>query len=292
MAKQAGRIMVRKTPSATTQIEADIASLQNKAKWVRREVLEMCLAAGAGHIAPAYSCTDIIVALYQGGIMRVDPKNPSWPDRDRFILSKGQGCASLYAVLADMGFLPAEELRTYCQLGTYLGGHSESNVRGVEAFTGSLGQGFSLGVGMALAARMDGRGYFTFVLLGDGELQEGSVWEAAMFAGHHRLNNLVAIVDRNYLQAINFTEEALGLEPLALKWEAFGWDVEVVDGHSFEEMLSLFGGLRSRDSEKPLAVIANTTKGKGVSFMENRTIWHFRIPAGVEVEQARKELAR
>ena len=291
MARQASRIAVRKAPSATTQIEADIASLENKAKWVRREVLEMCLAAGAGHIAPAYSCTDILVALYQGGIMRVDPENRYWPDRDRFILSKGQGCASLYAVLADMGFLPAEELRSYCQLGTHLGGHSESNVPGVEAFTGSLGQGFSLGVGMALAARIDGRGYLTFVLLGDGELQEGSVWEAAMFAGHHRLNNLVAIVDRNYLQAINFTEEALALEPLALKWEAFGWDVEVVDGHSFRDMLPVFGGIRSRDSEKPLAVIANTTKGKGVSFMENRTIWHFRIPAGEEVAQARKELA-
>jgi transketolase len=281
-------------PSAIKEVSAKdslVATLRNKAKWVRREVLEMCLAAGAGHIAPAYSCADIIVALYQGGILRVNPKNPKWPERDRFILSKGQGCASLYAVLADMGFLPVGELRTYCQLGTYLGGHSESNVPGVEAFTGSLGQGFSIGAGMALAAKMDGKSYLTFVLLGDGELQEGSVWEAAMFAGHHHLNNLIAIVDRNKLQAINFTEDAMKLEPLAFKWEAFGWDVKIVDGHSFEDMLPLFRGLRARNSDKPLAVIAKTIKGKGVSFMENKIIWHFRIPTGEEIAQARKELS-
>jgi len=289
--------MAKKTlngPSTAKEVvEKDnlVATLRNKAKWVRREVLEMCLAAGAGHIAPAYSCTDILIVLYQGGILRVNPKNPKWPERDRFIISKGQGCASLYAVLADMGFLPERELRTYCQLGTYLGGHSESNVPGVEAFTGSLGQGFSIGAGMALAAKMDGKSYLTFVLLGDGELQEGSVWEAAMFAGHHHLNNLIAIVDRNKLQAINFTEDAMKLEPLAFKWEAFGWDVKVVDGHSFEDMLPLFRGLRSRNSDKPLVVIAKTIKGKGVSFMENKTIWHFRIPTGEEIAQARKELS-
>jgi len=292
MEKGTTKVAVRRRPKIWSETQADIPALQERARWVRSEVLEMCLAAGAGHIAPAYSCTDILVALYHGGALRVDPANRFWPDRDRFILSKGQGCASLYAVLADIGFLPVEELRTYCQLGTYLGGHSESNVPGVEAFTGSLGQGFSLGAGMALAAKMDGRDFLTFVLLGDGELQEGSIWEAAMFAGHHHLNNLIAIVDRNGLQAINFTEDALGLEPLSLKWEAFGWDTEVVDGHSYEEMLSLFGGLRTRDSQKPLAVIANTTKGKGVSFMENKTIWHFRIPTGDEVDLARKELAR
>ena len=287
--------MAKKTISGTslardTLSKIEFAPLREKAKWVRREVLEMCLAAGAGHIAPAFSCTDILVALYQGGIIRVDPKNPKHTDRDRFILSKGQGCASLYAVLADMGFLPVEELRTYCQLGTYLGGHSESNVPGVEAFTGSLGQGLSLGAGMALSAKMDNKSFLTFVLLGDGELQEGSIWEAAMFAGHHRLNNLVAIVDRNKLQAINFTEDALKLEPLDLKWEAFGWDVKIVDGHSFEDMIPLFKGLRSRNSDKPIAVIAKTIKGKGVSFMQNKTIWHFRIPTGEEVAQARKEL--
>jgi len=283
--------MATKINSKTGQHEVDIAALEKKAKWVRREVLEMCLAAGAGHGAPAFSCADIIVALYHGGIMRVDPKNRFWPDRDRFILSKGQGCASLYAVLADFGFFPVEDLRSYCQLGTHLGGHSESNVPGIEAFTGSLGQGFSIGVGMALAAKMDGKKYFTFVLLGDGELQEGSVWEAAMFAGHHHLNNLVAIIDRNQLQAIDYTENAMMLEPLADKWRAFGWEVKVVNGHDYAELLDVFSKAKTRHSDKPLAVIANTIKGKGVSFMENRPIWHFRIPTGEEIAQARKELA-
>ena len=283
--------MATKINSKTGQHEVDIAALEKKAKWVRREVLEMCLAAGAGHVAPAFSCADIIVALYHGGIMRVDPKNRFWPDRDRFILSKGQGCASLYAVLADFGFFPVEDLRSYCQLGTHLGGHSESNVPGIEAFTGSLGQGFSIGVGMALAAKMDGKKYFTFVLLGDGELQEGSVWEAAMFAGHHHLNNLVAIIDRNQLQAIDYTENAMMLEPLADKWRAFGWEVKVVNGHDYAELLDVFSKAKTRHSDKPLAVIANTIKGKGVSFMENRPIWHFRIPTGEEIAQARKELA-
>ena len=276
--------------SKTGQHEMDVAALEKKAKWVRREVIEMCLAAGGGHVAPALSCTDILVALYYGGIMKIDPKNRYWPDRDRFILSKGQGCASLYAVLADLGFFPVQDLRTYCQLGTHLGGHSESNVPGVEAFTGSLGQGIALGAGMALAAKTDGKEYFTYVLLGDGEIQEGSVWETALFAGHHHLDNLVAIIDRNGLQAIDFTERALMLEPLADKWLSFGWDVEVVNGHDYTEMLEVLGKARTRDSDKPLCVIANTIKGKGVSFMENKTIWHFRIPTGDEVAQARKEL--
>ncbi len=282
--------MATKMNSKTGQHEMDVGALEKKARWVRREAIEMCLAAGGGHVAPAFSCTDILVALYYGGIMKVDPKNRFWPDRDRFILSKGQGCASLYAVLADFGFFPVKDLRTYCQLGTHLGGHSESNVPGVEAFTGSLGQGIALGAGMALAAKVDGKKYFTYVILGDGELQEGSVWEAAMFAGHHHLDNLVAIIDRNGLQAIDFTEQAMMLEPLADKWQSFGWDVEVVNGHDYTEMLEVFGKARTRDSDKPLCVIANTIKGKGVSFMENKAIWHFRIPTGDEIAQARKEL--
>jgi len=265
--------------------------LEKKAKWVRNQVLEMCVSAGAGHIAPAFSCTDILVALYQGGIIRVDPNNPRWEDRDRFILSKGQGCASLYAVLADMGFLSVSELSSYTSQGSRLGGHSESNVPGVEAFTGSLGHGLALGAGMALAAKMNGKDYLTIVLLGDGELQEGSNWESMMFAAHHRLDNLIAIVDRNGLEALDFTEKVLALDPLAEKWEAFGWEVSTVDGHSYGDLLSTFGDIRSRHSLNPLVVIASTTKGRGVSFMENNAIWHFRIPVGDELEQARRELA-
>ena len=272
-------------------MEKSIANLEKKAKWVRNQVLEMCVGAGAGHITPAYSCTDILVALYQGGILRVAPHNLTWEDRDRFILSKGQACASLYAVLADMGFLPISELSSYTRLGSRLGGHSETNVPGVEAFTGSLGHGLALGTGMALAAKIDGKDYLTVILLGDGELQEGSNWESAMFASHHHLDNLIAIVDRNGLQALDFTEKVLALDPLIRKWEAFGWEVRTADGHSYNSLLPTLGDIRSRHSGKPLVVIALTTKGKGVSFMENSPIWHFRIPVGDELEQARKELA-
>ncbi|OGS22569.1 MAG: hypothetical protein A2252_03050 [Elusimicrobia bacterium RIFOXYA2_FULL_39_19] len=270
--------------------KSKFADLEKKARWVRQTVLEMALCAGAGHVAPAYSCTDILVALYQGGVLRVDPKNPKMKGRDMFILSKGQSCAAQYAILADMGYFPVSELNTYCQKGSKLGGHSESNVVGVEAFTGSLGHGFPIGAGMALAAKMDKKDFVTVVLVGDGELQEGSNWEAAMFASQHKLNNLIVIVDRNKLQAIDFTEEAMGLEPLRGKFEAFGFDVKEVNGHSYDEMIPLFKTFRNRKSSKPLCIIANTTKGKGVSFMENKAIWHFRIPVGDEVEKARKEL--
>ncbi len=269
-----------------------IIDLKKKARWVRNKVLEMCLRAGAGHIAPAFSCTEILVCLYYGDILRFKPKDPKWKNRDRFILSKGQGCAALYAILADLGFLPVPELNSYCQQGSRLGGHSESNVPGVEAFTGSLGHGLSIGAGMALAAKMDSKDYKTIVLLGDGECQEGSVWEAAMFASQHHLNDLIAIIDRNKLQAISSTEETLGLEPFQERWRAFGWDVESVDGHSIEALISIFNSLPLRKSDKPFAIIARTTKGKGVSFMENKPIWHFRVPAGKEIERARRELKK
>lgn len=271
--------------------EKSIVELKRKARWVRNKVLEMCVSAGAGHIAPAFSCTDILVSLYHGGALRVNPNNLTWKDRDRFILSKGQGCAALYAVLADLGFFSVSELDTYTRLGSRLGGHSESNVPGIEAFTGSLGHGLAIGAGMSLAAKMDKKDHLTVVLLGDGECQEGSLWETAMFSSHHQLSNLIAIVDRNSLQALNFTEEVFALEPLSEKWKAFGWNVEIVDGHSFESMLSIFNSLRSRKSEKSLVIIAHTTKGKGVSFMENNPIWHYRIPVRDELEQAREELA-
>jgi transketolase len=235
----------------------------------------------------------MFVALYHGGFLRVDPKNPSWEDRDRFILSKGQGCAALYAVLADLGFFPISELKTYTSVGSRLGGHSESNIPGVEAFTGSLGHGLSMSVGIAMAAKMDSRDYLSVALLGDGECQEGSVWEAAMLASHHHLDNLIILVDRNTLQATDFTEDAVSLEPFNQKWEAFGWEVTTIDGHSFEQILATLNSLRSRKKGRPKAVIANTTKGKGVSYMENKPIWHYRVPSTEEeIQQARKELAK
>ena len=267
-------------------------ALEHKAKWVRKQVLEMCVAAGAGHIAPAFSCTDILVALYQGGILRVNSRNLAQEDRDRFILSKGHACTPLYAILADLGYFAISDLQNYCQPGTILGGHVDSDIPGVEVSTGSLGHGLSIGAGLALAAKMDKKDYMTVVLMSDGECQEGSSWEAAMFAAHHRLDNLIAIVDRNRLQAIDFTEQTLALEPLSQKWEAFGWEVRTADGHSYDSLLSVLGDIRSRNSGKPLVVIASTTKGKGVSYMENSIIWQYRVPVGDELKQARKELEK
>jgi transketolase len=265
--------------------------MREKAQWARRKVLAMGLAAGAGHIAPAYSCTEILVALYHGGILRFDPAKPKWPDRDRFVLSKGQAANVLYAVLADLGFFPVEELMTFTREGSRLGGHAEDNIPGVECFTGSLGHGLSIGVGIALAAQMDHKDYVSYVLLGDGESQEGSVWEAAMFASTRRLSNLIAIVDRNGLQAIDFTENTAALEPIGEKWRSFGWDVRTVeDGHCIESLISSLADTHGRTDPRPLAVIAKTTKGKGISFMENKPIWHYRIPEGDEVSRAWKEL--
>lgn len=272
--------------------KVNIAELEKTANWVRREIVEMTVGLAGAHLAPSFSCTELLVALYKGGILRIDPNNRQWEDRDRFILSKGQGCLALYPVLADMGFFPSAELRSFCRLGSRLGAHSESNVPGVEAFTGSLGHGLSIAVGMALAAKIDGKEYMTVALLGDGECQEGSIWEAAMFAAHHHLNNLVVIIDRNTLQAIDFIEKAVALEPFQKKWEAFGWDVESVNGHVFGSILPVLSNIRSRQSDKPLAIIAKTTKGKGVSFMESNPIWHYRVPVGDELEKARKELSR
>ena len=270
-----------------------IKELERKAKWVRQQVFEMCLIAGVGHIAPAFSCTEILVALYRGGFLRVNPDKPSWEGRDRFILSKGHGCAALYAVLADLGFIPISELQTYTSVGSRLGGHAECETPGVEASTGSLGHGLPIGVGMALAAKMDGKDNLHVTLLGDGECQEGSVWEAAMFAGHHHLDNLIAIVDRNMVQSIDFTEDAVTLEPFSKKWEAFNWNVSIIDGHSFSQILTTLNLLRSEKNGKPKAVIAKTIKGKGVSYMENKPIWHYRVPdSQEEIEQARKELAK
>jgi transketolase len=270
-----------------------IRELEKKAKWVRQQVFEMCLIAGAGHIAPALSCTEILVTLYHGGFLRVNPSKPSWEGRDRFILSKGHGCAALYAVLADLGFISISELQTFTSAGSRLGGHAESNIPGIEASTGSLGHGLPMSVGMALAAKMDGKDYFCVTLLGDGECQEGSIWEAAMLAGHHHLDNLIVIVDRNMVQSIDFTEDAVALEPFSKKWEAFNWDVNVINGHSFNQILTTLNRLRSERTGKPKAVIAKTTKGKGISYMENKPIWHYRVPdSQEEIEQARKELAK
>lgn len=266
-------------------------SLKKKSGWVRRQILEMIAAAKKGHIGGALSCTDAIVTLFYGGILRFDPANPGWVERDRFILSKGHSSVALYSVLADLGYFPLSQLSTFCQSGSCLGGHPDRNVPGIEADTGSLGHGLGIGAGIALAGKMDGKKYMTVVLLGDGECQEGSVWEAAMFAAQHKLHNLVAIVDRNRQGVTDFIEDSVNLEPFDKKWRGFNWEAREVNGHSFEELLGAFKDFRSRKSARPLVVIANTIKGKGVSYMERQLEWHHGVPAGKELETARQELS-
>lgn len=271
-------------------IQDKVKHLEKKALWVRQQILKMACGAGAGHIAPSFSCTEILVVLYLGGILRVDPKNPKWPKRDRFILSKGQAALALYAVLADMGFFPVEELYTFTKDGSRLGGHAEDIVPGVDVHTGSLGHGLSIGCGLAFAAKMDTKKYLTIVLLGDGECHEGSVWESAMFAGHHKLNNLIAIIDHNGLSASDHLDQYLSLRPLDKKWSSFGWEVIRMNGHSIAQILKVFERVRNSNRQKPLAIIAKTVKGKGVSLIENKADWHYRVPVGEELEIACKEL--
>ena len=266
-----------------------IDKLQEKARRVRRAVLEMCVRAGEGRVASAFSCTEVLVALFYGGILRFDADNLRWEKRDRFIMSKSPGTVGLYPILADLGFFPETELEKYCRCDGILGPYGD-NIPGIEAVWGSLGHGLGVGAGLALAGKMDGQEYMTVVLLGDGECYEGSIWEAAMFAGHHELDNLVGIIDRNWICTIDFTEKALRLDPLASKWQAFGWDTVTIDGHSFEEIFAAFKDFRTRKSKKPLMVIASTVKGKGISFLENNPMGHVIIPGGEQLELARKEL--
>lgn len=268
----------------------NVSELENKAKWVRRQILEMVVVSGKGHIGGAFSCVDILVALYHGRILRFDPINPGWNKRDRFILSKGHSCVALYPILADLGFFSISELNNFCQQGSMLGGHPDKNISGIEANTGSLGHGLGIAAGLALSAKIDKKDFMTVVLLGDGECYEGSVWESAMFAAHHQLDNLVAIVDRNQQCVTDFTEDCNRLEPFESKWKSFGWDVISVDGHSFEELFGIFKDIRNRESPRPLVVIANTIKGKDVSFMEKKLEWHHSVPNGKNLEIARKEL--
>jgi len=269
-----------------------IAELEKKANYFRNQVLDICVGAGTGHVTSSFSCTEILVALYYGGILRYDASNPKWDGRDRFILSKGHASPLLYAILADVGFFPQDELDRFCQADGIFGVHLQNDVPGVEITAGSLGHGLGIAAGMALAAKMDNEPYFTLALLGDGECYEGSVWEAAMFASHHQLNNLIAIVDRNWLSAIDFTEKAVRLNPMDKKWESFGWNVANINGHSFKEIFSALSGFRSARFNKPLVIIADTVKGKGVSFMENQPLWHAVAPRGKEVEMAKIELTK
>lgn len=244
--------------------------------------------AGSGHTGGSLSLVEILVSLYYYKLKH-DPKNPEWEERDRLILSKGHGCPALYAVLADMGYFPREELWTLRKYGSRLQGHPEKGLPGIEASTGSLGQGLSIAIGMALAAKLDGRQNKVYCILGDGETNEGQVWEAAMTAAHYRLDNLIAIIDYNKFQIDGPVHEVKNLEPYRKKWIAFGWKVRECDGHDF---LSLMDALDWADGVKshPAVIIAHTIKGKGVSFMENDNRWHGVAPVREDLEKALKEL--
>ncbi len=266
----------------------EINRLKSIAAARRIDLLRIIRNAHGGHTGGALSSTDILVTLYYH-TMRFKTKEPSWPDRDRFVLSKGHSVEGYYAILADLGYFPKAELDTYGQFGARLIGHPSVKVPGVEMNTGALGHGLPVAAGMALGQRLNGIDARTFVLMGDGEQAEGSIWEAAMFAAHHRLDNLVAILDRNGLQISGSTEDIMTLEPLADKYRAFGWAVVETDGHDFDALITLLD-CKPHTSGKPLLILARTIKGKGVSFMQNVVKWHHGVPDDAQYLAAIQEL--
>lgn len=268
---------------------SDVDTIRQLARSIRLTDVQMIGRAGIGHVGGDFSVADILATLY-GSVLRIDPADPDALDRDRLVLSKGHCAGALYSVLALRGFFPLSQLSTFAQPLSALNGHPNRNkVPGVETNTGPLGHGFPVAVGQAIGAKLQGSQRRTFVILGDGELQEGSNWEAAMTAGHHRLANFTAIVDRNRLQQGARTEETNPLEPLADKFAAFGFEVRDVDGHDYAALLTAF---QRSTTDRPVAVIANTVKGKGVSFMEDRVEWHHKVPTPEQVERAVAELSR
>ncbi len=274
----------------SARFDLSLPELKEMAKRLRRHVIMMTAAAGSGHPGGSLSAADIITCLYFK-VMRHDPANPRWVDRDRFILSKGHVAPILYAALAECGYFPVEELSTLRRLGSRLQGHTDMTLTpGVEMSAGSLGQGLSFGIGVALAGRLDRRDYHVYVILGDGECDEGQVWEAAMFAPHHGIDNLTAIVDYNGLQLDGACCDIMNLSPLADKWRAFNWHVIEIDGHDINQILNALQEARGV-KERPAVIIARTVKGKGVSFMENNVEFHGKAPSPAEAEEALKELA-
>ena len=270
-------------------MEKKISDSKDLAWRIRRDAIEMTHLSNGSHIASVLSIADIIAVLY-AKIMKYDIQNPKMENRDRIILSKGHAGAAIYAALAEEGFFNVEELKTHYANGSRLSGHvSHKNVPGVEFSTGSLGHGLSVGAGMAFAAKLDNKTHRVFVILGDGECDEGSIWECALFANQYKLENLVAIVDSNKMQSMDYCENTIALKPFAEKWESFGWNVKEVDGHNHKELEEALLHT-DNDMHKPTVIIANTIKGKGISFMENNIVWHYRAPQGEDYEKAVKEL--
>ncbi len=266
----------------------DINELKAKAKEMRKTVLKMLTEAGSGHTGGSLSLVEIIISLYYYKL-RHNPARPDWEMRDRMILSKGHGCPALYTALADVGYFPKEELMTLRKFGSRLQGHPQIGLPGLETSTGSLGQGLSIANGMALAARLDKKDIRVYCVMGDGELNEGQIWEAAMTAAHYNLDKLCGIVDFNKIQIDGWCSDIMNLEPLAEKWKSFGWHVIECDGHDFEELMGALDEAE-KTKGKPTVILAHTIKGKGVSFIENQAKWHGIAPKKDELEKALKEL--
>ena len=268
--------------------EKDVERLEEQAVQLRRDIVEMIHAAKAGHPGGSLSAVDMITALYFH-VMRIDPQNPRWEDRDRFVLSKGHACPALYAALARRGFFDPKHLTTLCQYHSILQGHPDMNkTPGIDISSGSLGNGLAIGVGMAMSGRLHHQDYMTYVMLGDGEVQEGMVWEAAMAAHHHDLGNLVAIVDCNGVQINGWVNEIMTVEPLADKWRAFGWNVVEVNGHNMKDLLTVLH--TAKTMRHPTVILMRTVKGRGVSFMEDDCKWHGNSPSDEELVQAILEI--
>ena len=268
-----------------------LEQLQATAKQIRRDIIEMIGAAKSGHPGGSLSAVEILVTLFFGGVMRHDPANPKWPDRDRFILSKGHACPVLYSVLAEAGYTPKDQLNTLRKLGSIYQGHPDVRfIPALEASTGSLGEGLSLALGMGSAARLNKSPSRTYVVLGDGEIQEGQIWEAAMYGSYHKVDNVVAIVDYNKIQLDGFVKDILDVAPLSDKWRASGWHtIELADGHDIRALKAAFAEAAATKGV-PTAIVANTIKGKGVSFMENNPKFHGVAPTPDEVKLALQEL--
>ncbi len=269
----------------------DVRDPKTLAWLIRRNGLEMTHISHGSHIGSVLSVAEIIAVLYSS-VLNVDPKQPKKPDRDRLILSKGHAGSAVYAALAETGFFPVEQLKTHYANGSILSGHvSHKGVPGVEVSTGSLGHGLGVGTGMALGAKMDGAQWRTYVVLGDGECDEGSVWESALQAAQYKLDRLIAVVDYNHMQSLAAVEDTLKLEPFEQKWKDFGWNAESVNGHDTDALQAAFARAKENaGSRKPYVILAHTVKGKGISFMENNILWHYRTPQGEEYDAALKEL--
>jgi transketolase len=269
----------------------NLAELNKKSAWLRRETFELVVRSKKGHYPSSSSCADFAVALFYGGYLKYDAQNPKAPDRDRIFISKGHAGMVLYPILEELGFVAKGELLKFTKPDGVFRFYPDPSIPGIEAITGSLGHGLGIAAGHCLAAKRDGRNIRSFVIIGDGECYEGSTWETALFAAHAGLENLVVILDRNGCIIMDHTEKCVRLDPMAAKWKAFGWHTIEVDGHSMAEITQALDTAVSGKIKAPIAIIANTTKGKGISFMENRPDWHNKMPSDEQTVQARKELA-